>query len=116
MVILDVELRDRVLYLRLVNRDDRPVRDVVVAFRRKLMGLGGSVDIAALPIWKRLTFMPPGKAIEVPLDRVEVFLANDRGTPLEATIRYTDADGSAALATITHDFGAYRDFPGIICR
>ncbi len=115
-VILDVELRDRVLYLRLINRSDRPVLDVQVSFGRKLFGLDGAVDISALPLWSRLAFMAPGKVIEVPLDRAEVFFAKDRGTPLKVSIRYNDADGAALAATITHDLGAYRDLPGISVR
>lgn len=116
MVVLDVVLRDRVLYLTLANRGNQSVRDVEVSFRRKLVGLGGSVDITALPLWKKLAFMPPGKVIEVPVDRIEVFFAGDRGTPLGVTIRYTDAEGTRFTSTITHDLGAYRGFPGILSR
>lgn len=115
-VILDVLLRDRVLYLVLSNRRDHPVRDVRVTFRRKLTGLGGVVDIAALPLWQKLDFLAPGRVIEVPLDRAEVFFARERSTKLAASVAYTDPDGIRFQAAIVHDLGAYQDFPGIVVR
>jgi len=115
-VILDVILRDRVLYLALVNRRDHPATKVRVSFKRKLMGLGGDVDIAALPLWQKLDYLAPGRMIEVPVDRAEVFFARDRGTPLAVTIAYTDPEGARFQAAITHDLEAYRDFPGIVVR
>jgi len=115
-VILDIGLRDGMLVFLLTNRGSRPVHEVRVTFRRKVMGLGGGVDIAALPLWSKLAFLPPGKEIEVPIDRASVFLARDKGTPLVASIQYRDADGETWAATITHDFSAYVGFPEIRVR
>ncbi len=113
-VILDLILRDRVFYLVLANRREHPVSEVRVAFRRKLMGLGGAVEISALALWARLEFLAPGKTIEVPVDRAEVFFARGPVAPLTLTLSYTDAEGERFQATITHDFEAYRGFPGIV--
>lgn len=110
-VVLDLELRDGMFFFRLWNKSDQSVRDVTVAFKRKVMGLGGAVEITGLPIWSKLAFMPPGKEIEVPIDRAPVLLAQDRGTPLAATIQYKDSGGARWVASIIHDFGAYSGFP-----
>ncbi len=115
-IILDVSLRDRVLYLVLANRRDHPLREVRVTFRRKLMGLGGEVEISDLPLWKHLEYMAPGRVIEVPLDRAEMFFAREKVTKLTATLAYTDPEGARFQAVITHDLAAYRDFPGVVVR
>ena len=112
-VVLDLVLRDGMFFFRLWNKSDQSVRDVTVAFRRKVMGLGGAVEITGLPIWSKLTFMPPGKEIAVPIERSGQFLAMDRGTPLVATVAYTDANGSRWMGSIKHDFGAYSGFPAL---
>ena len=115
-VILDLILRDRVFYLVLENRREYPVSEVRVEFRRKLVGLGGAVEISALALWDRLEFLAPGKAIEVPVDRAEVFFAREKATKITATVAYTDPEGGRFQAVISHDFAAYRDFPGILVR
>ena len=53
---------------------------------------------------------------EVPVDRAEVFFAREKATKITATVAYTDPEGGRFQAVISHDFAAYRDFPGILVR
>lgn len=115
-VVLDVSLRERVLYLVISNRRDHPVRDVRVTFRRELAGLGGEVLISDLPLWTHLDYMAPGRIIEVPLDRVEVYFAREKNTKITATVAYKDPEGTRFQAVINHDLAAYRNFPELVVR
>lgn len=115
-IVVDLLWRDRCFYFVLANISDRSMRDIRVAFRRKVIGMGGAVDIASLPIWTTLGLMPPGKRIEVTIDRDAVFFANNRSGPLAVSISYSDGDGATWRAQVTHDFGSYRDFPDLRIR
>ncbi len=110
-VTLDLLWRDGLFFFVLENHSVGVLRDIRVAFRRRVMGLGGRVDIAALPLWSKLSFMPAGKRIEVPIDRDMVLLAGRPGKPLNVSISYVDGQGTAWRGQITLDFEAYRDLP-----
>lgn len=107
-VFVDLVYRDGWLSFDLCNGGTQAVRDVSITFDRKLTGLGGQIDIASLPIWKGLHFMPAGKTIAVPIDRLADTLARDKAKPLELTVSYTDSEDTRWQATITHDLNAYR--------
>jgi len=115
-IIVDLEWRDGVLYFVLRNISQRSVHDVQIAFRRKILGAGGQVDIATLPLWRNLTFVPPDKRIEVPIDRDEMVLAHNSPKPIAVGIRYKDGDGVEWRAQIMLSFEAYRDFPELTVR
>ena len=72
--------------------------------------------ISDLPIWTRLDYLAPGRVIEVPLDRAEVFFAREKETKITASVSYTDPEGGRFQAVISHDLAAYRDFPGVVVR
>lgn len=112
-IVLDVLWRERCLYFVLRNISDRSMRDIRVAFRRKVIGMGGAVNIAALPLWTNIGFMPPGKEIEVTIDRDSVFYVNNKTGPLAISMTYTDGSGTTWRAQISHDFEAYRNFPDL---
>lgn len=115
-VMLDVVLVDGFLWLDLTNRRDRPARDVTVTFRGKVPAPFSGIDLAGLPLWKGLTFLAPLKTVRVPLDRPDSYLARTRSSLIDATVRYTDADGTIWVATMRHDIAAYRGLPSIVAR
>ena len=47
-VIVDVVFEDGLFFLSVANIGDRPALDVQTTFNRKLVGLGGTRDVAAL--------------------------------------------------------------------
>ena len=114
-VILDLACERGMFLFVLSHRGDTPVRDISVKFRRKIVGMGGDLDISGLPIWTNLTFLPPGKEIRVPIDIAATFLARDKGKPLTVVVSYTEGDQDDRwMAEITHDFTAYRDMPEVM--
>ena len=67
-VIVDVVFEDGLLFLTVANIGDRPALDVKTTFNRKLVGLGGTKDVAALPLFANIPFLAPGKEIRTLLD------------------------------------------------
>ncbi len=115
-VIVDLVLRDGVFFLVLENIADRSLRDIQVRFRRKIIGMGGAINIAALPVWSVVPFMPPGKRIEVVVDRDEVALRLNTPGQNSVSVTYTDGDGVTWSGQMALDFGAYQNFPEMRIR
>lgn len=115
-VVIDIAWRDSVLYLVGRNIAAQAVHDVRVAFRRKIYGMGGRVDISKLPFWSSLAVMPPGRAIEVTVDRDVVFFAHNKTGPIALSVTYTMGDGTTLRGQQKIDFEAYRDFPELCIR
>lgn len=113
---LDLELRDHVFYFKLVNRADTVLRNVRIAFRGPLIGGGGSLDITKLALWQKLSFVAPGKIIEVPIDRADSFFVHNGAVIHAVSIQYADPKGTTWACTIKHNFSAYRNFPSLIVR
>ncbi|ABD55108.1 hypothetical protein [Jannaschia sp. CCS1] len=112
-VVVDIRWRDAVFYLVLHNIAPHCVHDVRVAFRPKIMGMGGRVDISGLPIWDDLAILPPGREIEVAVDRDGTFFLHNPEGPVGVSVRYALGDGTALRGFQTINFGAYREFPDL---
>lgn len=115
-VILDLVWRDGLFLFELRNIAATPVTKVGISFRRPVMGQAGRLDIAKLPIWSRLAFMPPGKVIEVHIDRAEIYFQHNPKTALGVAITYRDAQGQRFNASVSHDFHAYQGMPDVRIR
>ena len=114
-VVLDLVCERGLFLFVLFHRGSQPARDISVKFRRKIIGMGGDLEITALPLWARLSFMPPGKEIRVPIDTAASFLARDGGKLLSLVVSYTEGDENERWSSeITHDFTAYKDMPELL--
>lgn len=108
-VILDVVFEAGLLFLAVRNIGARPVRRVAVAFDRPLIGLGGDREISALPLFKNIEFLAPGREIRTLLDTTASYFARQQPDRIKAVISYGDAQGRRRRAVIEHDLGIYRD-------
>jgi hypothetical protein len=108
-VIVDVVFEDGLFFLSVANIGDRPALDVQTTFNRKLVGLGGTRDVAALPLFRRIAYLAPGKEIRTLLDSAPSWFARTRSTTLTARVAYTDPDKKAYKGTMTHDLEIYRE-------
>jgi len=107
--VLDVVFEDGLLFLALSNIGAAPALRVSCTFRRPLLGLGGTRDLAKLPLFENVGFLAPGREIRTLLDSGASFFARDEPTTLSVTVTYSDAAGSAYETTIDHDLAIYRD-------
>lgn len=108
-VIVDVVFEDGLLFLAVSNIGDRPALDVRTTFNRKLVGLGGTKDVAALPLFRNIPFLAPGKEIRTLLDSTASWFARRRARTFVVRIAYRDAEKEEYTASMTHDLEIYRE-------
>jgi hypothetical protein len=108
-VIVDVEFERGLLFLVVRNIGDRPALDVATTFNRKLLGLGGASDVSALPLFRNVPFLAPGKEIRTLLDSAGSWFARRRATKIVARVAYRNSEGEAYRGTMTHDLEIYRE-------
>jgi hypothetical protein len=108
-VIIDLDFERGLLFLGVRNIGDRPALDVQTAFNRKLLGLGGTKDVSALPLFRNIPFLAPGKEIRTLLDSAGSWFARRRATKITARVTYRDADGTDYRGTMSHDLEIYRE-------
>ena len=116
-VILDVIFEEGLLFLSLENIGLDSAYNIRVSFKQKLWGIrrNKKVPVTGLPLFKKTTFMPPGKSIRTFLDSSKSFFGHDESTSLNATVRFRNGNGKKFLNHITHNLGIYRDI-GFIQR
>jgi hypothetical protein len=97
-VILDVVFDEGLLFLALRNLGTRPALAVSTEFGRPLQGLGGTKDVAALPLFRRLEFLAPGREVRTLLDASASWFQRRQPTKLTARIAYATSRASATQA------------------
>jgi hypothetical protein len=108
-VVLDVEFDQGLLWLVVANIGERPALAAQVRFDKPFRGLGGSVEVSALRLFRRIEFLPPGKEIRTLLDSSSAYFARKEPTKLAATIAFRDDGGQAFERRVVHDLAIYRD-------
>ena len=108
-VIVDFTFDRGILHVAVVNVSDYSAFGVAVGFDTPFRGLGGSVDVSALPLFRRVEFLAPHKRIETLLDASAEFFARGEPTTIGATVSYNDGEGSKYERRIVHNLEIYRD-------
>lgn len=108
-VIVDVVFEDGLLFLSVANIGDGPALDVQTTFNRKLVGLGGTKDVAGLALFRNIAFLAPGKEIRTLLDSAPSWFARTRSTTITARVTYADPEKKAYKGSMTHDLEIYRE-------
>jgi hypothetical protein len=107
-VILDVSFDAGLLFLVLANVGDGAAVKVSCRFDRRFTGLGGTVDMSALPLFRNVEFLAPGREIRTLLDSSAAYLSRREPKRLAVTIAWRDEVGEAHVRRIVHDLGIYR--------
>jgi hypothetical protein len=108
-VILDFVFDRGALSISIENIGKRPAFDVRVDFSHRLMGVNGTVDISALPLFSHLEFLPGGKKISTFLDTSESYFRREQPVQITTRISYQDSRESKLTQTIRHNLEIYRD-------
>jgi len=108
-VIVDFVFDRGALFIAIENIGTRPAFGVRVDFSHKLMGVDGTVEISALPLFNGLEFLPGGKKISAFLDTSESYFRSTQPTQITARISYTDALETKLTQTIRHNLEIYRN-------
>ena len=115
-VIVDVVFEHGLLFLVLANIGSRPAVGVRTEFARPLLGLGGAKDVSALPLFRRLEFLGPGREIRTLLDSAPSWFRRRRSGKIAARIAYADPEGERYETTVKHDLAVYRELAYVTRR
>lgn len=108
-VIVDFIFDHGALFIAVENIGTRPAFGVHVEFSHRLMGVGGTVEVSALPLFSSLEFLPGGKKITAFLDSSESYFGSRQPTQITAQVSYMDAGGAPLRQTIRHNLEIYRE-------
>jgi hypothetical protein len=93
-VIVDFVFDDGLLYATVANIGDRPALKVSCRFEPAFHGLGGSVEISRLPLFRNIEYLAPFKEIRTLVDSSAAYFARKEPTKLEVTVTYRDESGT----------------------
>lgn len=108
-VVFDVEFDRGLLWLVVANIGERPAVGAQVRFEQRFHGLGGSTEVSALRLFRRIEFLPPGKEIRTLLDASAAYFARKEPTKLTAAITFRNDAGERFERRVVHDLAIYRD-------
>jgi hypothetical protein len=116
-VVLDVDVDDDCVHLVLANCGTAVATDIRVEFSRPLIGLGGSLDISALPVFAHLGVLRPGRTLRVFWDAAPSLLhSREQAAPFTATVSWHERSKSHERASYHHDLSIYRQWPTCVAR
>jgi hypothetical protein len=108
-VIFELLFDRGMLSLAVRNIGTRGAKKVTVSFDRRFTGLGGSKEISALPVFRNIEFLGPGREIVTLLDTSASYFARNQPTKIAARVSYLDADDRRYETTVEHDLEIFRD-------
>jgi hypothetical protein len=116
-VVLDVDVEGDRVHLVLANCGNAVATGVRVEFSRTLMGLGGSLDVSALPVFAHLGVLRPGKSLRIFWDSAPSLLqSGERASPFTATVSWNERSRPRQHAQYQHDLSIYRHWPMSVDR
>lgn len=108
-VIVEFVFDRGLLFVSVNNIGDRPATKVSVKFNREIIGLNGTKNISALPMFKNIEFLGPRREVVTLLDASDSYFRRKQPTKISARILYADSEKQKYEATINHDLKIYRD-------
>ena len=96
-------------HISIKNIGDLPAIGVSIKFDKKIVGLGGSKEISALPLFRNIEFLGPDREIVTLLDTSHSYFARKQPTKISARITYSDSAKQKYETTINHDLEIYRE-------
>jgi hypothetical protein len=108
-VIVDFVFEDGMLFVAVQNIGPHPALRVHVAFAPPFKGLGGTLCIPELPLFRNIEFLAPSRSIRTFLDSSAAYFGRHEPEQITATISYSDRSGRKFSCTMLHDLGIYRD-------
>src|SRR3970282_2201084 len=101
-VILDFVFDRGLLFISIKNIEDDPAFGVLLQFSSRLMGVEGSKEISALPLFHTLEFLPPQKEIVTFFDTSASYFGSGQDKNISARITARDSTGARRGGTIRH--------------
>ena len=113
-VIVDFVFEDGLLYAVVANIGERPALKVSCRFEPEFSGLGGSVRVSRLPLFRNIEYLAPHKEIRTLVDTSAGYFARKQPRKVQVTVTYREESGARRQASIAHDLGIYRDLAYVV--
>ena len=110
-VIVELLFDRGLFFIALRNIGDRPALGISVKFDKKITGPDRKKDLSALPLFRNLEFLGPGREVVVFLDSSGSYFQRRQPTKIAARITYSDSRKQSYDVTIRHDLEVYRELP-----
>ena len=111
-VVLDLEVERGAVHLVLANCGDAVATAIRVEFSRPLKGVGGTIDISALPVFHSLGVLRPARTLRLFWDAAHTLLAREGDAePFVATVSWDEPARERQRAQYRHDPSIYRQWP-----
>ena len=110
-VVLDLEVEHGCVHLILANCGDAVATDVRVEFSRPLVGIGGSLEVSGLPLFRRLGVLRPGRTLRIFWDAAPSISQRGEASPFVATVSWDERDRPGQRAAYHHDPSIYQQWP-----
>ena len=114
-VVFDLVFEDGLFFFELSNRGAEPVTKLTTTFRRPVVAPDGETDLATLNVFKKIEYMPPGKAIRVFVDSVPSYFGRRQPNLIHVSLTWKQGR-QTHTAKISHDVRIYRDLPYMVGR
>jgi hypothetical protein len=108
-VIVDFLFDHGLFHVAVINIGEAPAYSVSVKFDKTFRGLGGTQDVSALPLFRRIKFLAPHRQIETFLDTSSAYFRRGEPTRLTAVISFRDARRRPYERRIAHDLSIYKN-------
>jgi hypothetical protein len=108
-VIVDFVFEDGLFFLTVTNIGPEPAERVHVGFDPPFKGLGGSLAIADIPLFRNIEFLAPARSIRTLLDSAAAYFARQEPERITVNISFADRAGRNYKSSIRHDLSIYRD-------
>lgn len=108
-VIVDFLFEDGMLFVAIQNIGSEPALRVHVAFDPPFKGLGGTISIPELALFRNIEFLAPSRSIRTLLDSSAAYFTRKEPQRITATASYSDRSGQKFSRTMLHDLSIYRD-------
>ena len=108
-VIVDFLFDHGLFHVAVINIGEAPAYSVSVKFDKTFRGLGGTQDVSALPLFRRIKFLAPHRRIETFLDTSSAYFRRGEPTRLTAVISFRDARRRPYERRIAHDLSIYKN-------
>ena len=113
-VVVDFSVDDGLLFVTLRNAGSESAYRVTTRFDRPFRGLGGTTELSALRLFRRLEFLPPGKSFVQLVDPLAHYARRREPLRLAATATYVDRDGRRYEDVMRHDLRVYLELGEVV--
>jgi hypothetical protein len=110
-VIVEFLFERGMFHISVNNIGDRPALGVRVSFNKKIVGLDGTKEISALPLFQNIEFLGPKREIQTFIDTSSSYFKRKQPTKIIARVSYSDSDKQKYECTISHNLEIYLELP-----